>query len=244
MLVHWVGISQRIRYARAHTHSAHEIVAVLEGEGAYTVGDQTFPFHKGDILCIPPGVEHSVTSDTRFKDIYIEIAGFPRVQTVFFHDDAGGLQSLLYLALRTFHNRHPNADNILSCLSEIIYQLLKGKETPDGDAAVEQFKNYVIQNFTDPEFTVAAAYRQVNFCPDYFRRRFKERTGVSPVTYLNDLRIEHAKHLLRKSGGTDSVAEIAYLSGFYDQRYFSQVFRKRTGMTPVEYRQNYDKDCV
>jgi transcriptional regulator GlxA family with amidase domain len=57
------------------------------------------------------------------------------------------------------------------------------------------------------------------------------------LTYLHTLRVEHAKNLLRQS--SRSILEIAYESGFSDQRTFNRVFKQHTDRTPKEYRRQH-----
>lgn len=65
---------------------------------------------------------------------------------------------------------------------------------------------------------------------DYFSHRFKQVTGVSPIQFLNNLRIERAKELLLAEHL--SVSEVAELVGYKDPLYFSKAFKKATGMSP------------
>ena len=67
-------------------------------------------------------------------------------------------------------------------------------------------------------------------------RHFKNTTGVSPMHYLQKVRIAKARELLKTQDR--SITQIAMDAGFNDAAYFSLVFRKQTGMTPSEYRHN------
>ncbi|MNJ35200.1 putative response regulatory protein [compost metagenome] len=69
---------------------------------------------------------------------------------------------------------------------------------------------------------------------NYFCSLFKKETGDSYLEYLTSVRMEEAKLLLKNS--ELKAYEIAELVGYSDQRYFSQVFRKHTGMKPTDYR--------
>lgn len=69
----------------------------------------------------------------------------------------------------------------------------------------------------------------------YFSTVFKEKTGQSFVEYLTNLRMEKAKEYLRETGLC--TYEIADRIGFADPHYFSLTFRRRTGMTPKQYRE-------
>jgi len=65
-------------------------------------------------------------------------------------------------------------------------------------------------------------------------RRFKTATGKSPLQYLQELRIEQAKELLKQSNL--DISEIAYRVGYSDASYFSGLFRKINAVSPNEYR--------
>ena len=69
-----------------------------------------------------------------------------------------------------------------------------------------------------------------------FRRQFAEAYGVSPVQYRNQLRIERARSLL--SDGNCTVTEAALASGFENLGYFCRYYKKQTGETPHETRNN------
>jgi AraC-like DNA-binding protein len=62
---------------------------------------------------------------------------------------------------------------------------------------------------------------------------FKERTGVGPIEYLNQLRIKRAKQFIREQ--SNNFTEIAERLGYSSVHYFSRHFKKETGMTPTEY---------
>ena len=69
------------------------------------------------------------------------------------------------------------------------------------------------------------------------RQLFKKETGCTFLTYLTNYRIACAKHLLTSS--TYRIHEISMMVGFADPKYFSKVFRKATGFTPVEWREQH-----
>ena len=70
-----------------------------------------------------------------------------------------------------------------------------------------------------------------------FRKLFKERMHCAPVQYLQNLRIQKAIELLTTT--TIPIKEIAYLLNFESPAYFSARFRKQTGRSPVEYRDEF-----
>ena len=82
--------------------------------------------------------------------------------------------------------------------------------------------------------TVEEAADFFGFNPDYFRRVFKKRFGVSFSDFYKMLMMDYAKLLL--SSGHYKVGEVSELLGFSSSDYFTRVFKKITGHLPSEYR--------
>lgn len=72
-----------------------------------------------------------------------------------------------------------------------------------------------------------------NVSPIYFRKLFKEYSGVSPLEYKLNALITQAKQQLVYSG--KSIGEIADILGFSSVSYFCRIFKKKTGLTPLQY---------
>ncbi len=68
-------------------------------------------------------------------------------------------------------------------------------------------------------------------------RRFKQITGITPIEYLQQTRIEAAKKLLEQTG--QQMTEIIFNSGYNDPKAFRKVFKKSVGMTPSQYREKF-----
>ncbi len=77
---------------------------------------------------------------------------------------------------------------------------------------------------------------QVYLSPSYFSKVFKEDMGCTFSGYLNRLRIDKSKFLLL-APEKENILEIGALVGFEDQSYFTKVFKKQTGVTPMVYRE-------
>jgi len=68
-------------------------------------------------------------------------------------------------------------------------------------------------------------------------RRFKNAVGITPLGYLQKLRVEYAKHLLEE--GTQTFNEITYQVGYEDISFFRKIFIRLTGLRPKEYQQRF-----
>jgi AraC-like DNA-binding protein len=98
--------------------------------------------------------------------------------------------------------------------------------------------SYIEKNFGD-ELKVKQLASKVYMSPDYFRKVFKETTGLSPIDYINKVRISKSAKLL-EDGGL-SIARVAEMVGICDVNYFSRLFRSKLGCTPSEYRKKHEK---
>ena len=224
-----------------HQHSDWEIVLYLEGQAVHMVGDTIFNVSPGMILCQPPGIPHETVSEQGFRDMYFQAGGFTppgeKKIPVFTDDTERRFYTLFSYAYNSFHQREANYAAIINTLGEAMRQLLVSwSAVPEMDPAISAFETLLAENLTNPAFRVGEAMEKTGYCTDYFRRRFKRETGMTPVAYLTDLRVQYAKKLLRQqrvSGLT--TREIAQMAGFPDPYYFSRVFRKAVGISPSRY---------
>lgn len=81
--------------------------------------------------------------------------------------------------------------------------------------------------------------KYVGLNASYFSALFKKETGKNFLSYLTEIRINHAKELLRITN--DTMSSIAEKVGYADARYFSQCFEKMVGMKPSLFRKLYTK---
>ncbi len=114
--------------------------------------------------------------------------------------------------------------------------LIKGKRihqkqaTPMVNSAIE----YMYNNINE-KISIHDLAKHVNMSDSRFRTLFKNEIGQSVIDYFNDIKMEHAKTLIRDDNYTFS--EIAMALGFSSESYFSRQFKLKTGMTPSEYSQ-------
>jgi transcriptional regulator GlxA family with amidase domain len=110
------------------------------------------------------------------------------------------------------------------------------KPLPHPDAAVRDSELWLAQHFRE-RGAVAGAVGQSRLAERTLKRRFKAATGSSLMDYLQDLRIEEAKHLLESS--KRSADAISAEVGYEDASFFRRIFKRRTGLTPLRYRRMF-----
>ncbi len=128
-------------------------------------------------------------------------------------------------------------------LSEYIREILLGvlKERDDKlnksySAPISRAISYMNAHFGEYQISLNRVSEAVNMSSNYFSTIFAKETGKNFVEYLTEIRIEKAKEYLLTT--MDKPADIALKVGYQDGQYFSHVFKKVTGMTPREYREN------
>jgi AraC-like DNA-binding protein/quercetin dioxygenase-like cupin family protein len=97
--------------------------------------------------------------------------------------------------------------------------------------------NYIEQNISN-DFSINDLAARVYLSPDYFRKVFRDITSLTPVEYINKMRVAKATQLLKET--TCTIAEIAEMVGISDSNYFSRLFRSITGTSPSDLRKKPD----
>lgn len=118
---------------------------------------------------------------------------------------------------------------------ELLLELLKGSvQEREGitDRGIEYSRKY-IEQFYASEITREHLAAIAGLNPDYYSRAFKRKYGKTPIEYVNQVRIKHAKQSLLLSN--ESFRTIAHQVGFSDEFYFSRKFKLETGMAPTFY---------
>lgn len=110
-------------------------------------------------------------------------------------------------------------------------RLKKDESTSD---VVTRAKEYIELYYAkDIDLDEVSKYLQIS--PYYFSKLFKKKTGKNFIEYLTQIRMEHAKILLRNS--SMSMKEICMEVGYSDANYFSRAFKKNVGLSPTEYKE-------
>lgn len=99
-----------------------------------------------------------------------------------------------------------------------------------------------IENHYQQRITVDQLALLVSLGRRSFERRFKMATSNSVVEYIQRVKVEAAKKLLEDGG--KNVNEVMYDIGYNDNKTFRDVFKKMTGMSPLDYRTRYTRDIV
>ena len=126
-------------------------------------------------------------------------------------------------------------------LREQVYKILCSAlayrdSQPNGQykSLIRRAKEYLEHHYTDSELSLNEMAAQANISASHFSVVFSQETGQTFKEFLTEIRINKAKELLRMTALRS--AEIAYQVGYNDPHYFSSVFKKNTGFSPIEFR--------
>ena len=98
----------------------------------------------------------------------------------------------------------------------------------------EQMIQYIEKHFASP-LTLDSLAERFNFSPKYISTLVKNKLGCGFTDYLTSLRIKKAVELMTKTN--QSIKSIALSVGYEDQHYFDRIFKKKTGKTPSQFRE-------
>jgi len=124
--------------------------------------------------------------------------------------------------------------------SQSAFVMFQGQKDHD-DESIEMAQDYIERNFQDKILVNQLAYKLV-VGRRSFERRFKKATNNTIVEYIQRVKMEAAKRSFETS--RKNISEVMYDVGYTDTKAFRDVFKKITGLTPIEYRNKYNKQGV
>jgi len=124
--------------------------------------------------------------------------------------------------------------------SQSTFTIFKGQKM-HGDELVKKAQSY-IENHLNEKFSVEHLSNKLALGRRNFDRRFIKATGNTPVEYSQRVKIESAKKSLESTRKT--INEVMFDVGYSDVKAFREVFRKITGMSPVEYKNRFNRELA
>ncbi len=115
------------------------------------------------------------------------------------------------------------------------YMVFEGK-SDHGDAAIQAAQDWIAAHFSVTK-PLEGMVRRTGLTERTFKRRFTAATGLSPIAYVQRLRIEDAKRRLERTEA--SVDEISWQVGYEEPAFFRRLFKRVTGVAPATYRRRF-----
>jgi transcriptional regulator GlxA family with amidase domain len=124
--------------------------------------------------------------------------------------------------------------------SQSSFMMFQGQRNHNDDA-VKKTQDFIEDNFQD-KITLDQLADMVSIGRRSFERRFKKATNNTVIEYIQRVKVEAAKRSFETS--RKNITEVMYDVGYTDTKAFRDVFKKVTGLTPIEYRNKYNKQAA
>ena len=230
-------------YVNYHKHNCFELVYYEKGNGVSTINGSSFYYKNNTYSIIEPNSSHD---ERHFEDTSCLYIGFSydnnpiTLKNGIFHDDSD-YSILRYLREMKDEmiNKLPYYNLNLSLINQKI--IIKHNRIHNNSAEQDKQKenkfeyiiNYINNNYNQKIDLIKLADLS-GYSYHHFRHLFKQNIGLSPLSYIINLRIEKAKQLLIEDECT--ISDIAYNCGFSNNSEFVVIFKKIVKMPPSEYR--------
>ena len=219
-----------------HSHKYWEIIYYTCGTVILKVGETEINIEPGLIVFQPPHIAHSERSNEGYKSAFIAVEnlqGFDDRIPQFRDNENKDILQLMLMVHREYQKSSRNWSDITNALLETISRFLSswsGNHKPN--PYVEQLENILVDNILNKNFDMQQVYQSIPVSANHLRTLFKKETGWTPLEYLTEKKIEHAKYLLGHGDTRLPFKEIAERIGMDNPYYFSRVFKKITGSSP------------
>jgi len=121
-----------------------------------------------------------------------------------------------------------------SSLTSGVISMSKPNVTRQDDIFIQKTMKFVEDNFANPDMNIDDIAVNSGLSRSSFFKKLKNITGLAPVDFIKEFRVQRAMQLLE--AGETNISQIAYMVGMDDPRYFSKCFKQKYGMNPREYK--------
>jgi AraC family transcriptional regulator, transcriptional activator of pobA len=245
--------------------TTHSLIYLTEGEATMTIGSESFKLFKDECLIVPAGQvfsfdnldinkgflcnfhddmivgkfgKNELLQDFEFLNIWAN----PRISLG--KETSQFVQQLLNRILISYsQNGLQDLEIIQSyfiatlCEINLIYKPLSNSNQTTAINISNKFKALVFSNIKSKHLVTDYA-SLLNITPNHLNKIVRTITGKSPTKWIDDTLVLEAKVLLYQTKLT--INEVASEIGIYDQSYFSRLFKKYEGITPLEFRKKIE----
>jgi AraC-like DNA-binding protein len=248
-------VERRRKRTGVHFHEDYELYYLLNGETNYSVGDELYRLRPGDLMFVPKGVLHYTDSETclhnerllvTFGDEIVDetfsavLEEWHREKCVHIPSSKRRQIDAIFQKIEEeYGENRPFRDAMLKThIRELLTTALRlktraGNGAGEADTGLHDVLAYITSHFAE-ELSLSGLSKRFAVSEAHLSRTFKARFGMGVCEHITYIRMLRAEQLL--SGTSLSVTQVAEAVGFHDSNYFSTVFKKVVGVTPLRYR--------
>jgi AraC-like DNA-binding protein len=243
----------------AHSHESFSIGAVTAGQSSYVNGALRCTVSHGNLVLMNPGAVHACNplQDQRWAYfmLYVDTTWLGGLQHQLGISATGEFQPFcamlssdpqLFRALETLFvglvdQQRAAAEKVDDCITFFSLLLRRVPVTrvrhDHAQAPLAQVARYIREHCSEP-LTLEQLSAVSELSPSYLIRVFKQRYGLTPHAWLNDVRLQCARRQLREGL---PIADVAQANGFADQAHLQRLFKRSLATTPGHYQQQRDR---
>lgn len=246
-----------------HYHSCYEIFIIMHGSRKMVVRDKILQGNKGDVFLIPPGFIHRTTGAgcarivINFSREYLNryfrnpvtdeiLKCFDNFQITLSGKDFAFVSELCGILLNSDLTGTDNTAFIDLAKLLAFLGTKEGSETSADKTSASVQLTSAILSYINENYKSLSSLDEIAkkffMTREYICRVFKRYIGVTPVSYINSLKLKHACTLLTGTG--KSMSEVSAECGFGSASYFSKIFRDNYSVSPSEYRKKNSSNDI
>ena len=207
----------------------------LTGRGTFFIAGEKLISNVGDVIYIPADTSYEVEYSVS-ESIVVHLLECNYSKSLSFRIKN---QALAEVQFKNLLETWMHKCSVYQTKAQIynIMDMLINQQSPETEEELfSRCVNYMKAHFYEGNTNIEAICKRLSVSRSTLQRLFLEGLGMSPHQYLTKLRLEHALVLL--ATGQLTIKEVSNASGFYDEKYFSTVFKKVYGYSPSCMRNN------
>lgn len=250
-------VENKRKCSLVHYHDEYELYYLMNGKTKYFVGDEIFHLEKGNFIFIPKGIIHKTDSEECLHNERMLIGfgddifdgGTAEILKEFTENKLIAVplncqneaEEIMYRLLEEYKSKTVFKDTLIRLYTlELLILLYRSKtnvkkEPELSDKIIFEISEYINSNY-DRNISLDSLSEKFLISKSHLSRKFKKVAGIGLNEYITYVRISNAEKLLKKADMT--ITHVAAVCGFNDSNYFSTVFKKLKGITPLKYSKN------
>ncbi|MBR3943337.1 MAG: helix-turn-helix transcriptional regulator [Clostridia bacterium] len=233
----------------------YQLLYIAAGQGYFYFDDTETIVTKGNMVLYRPGDQQVYYYNASDKtevywvhftgaevETYLAHYGLPEDEQVFFTGTSPDYQRIYNQIIQEMQLRRANYEELLTLLLCHIFLLINRYHTEGMYAGtdvmneIERAAHYFNDHYTK-DICIEEYARSRAMSKSWFIHCFKKIMKITPMQYIVSLRLSAAKNFLERTD--KNVTEISYAVGYDNPLYFSRLFKKHVGLSPLAYKKRY-----
>lgn len=212
---------------------------IVKGKVEYIFSDKTFIATPDNFFYLPKGAKYAmrIIEQSKYVCIDFDFDHSSPSDHAIINTDNPNIKDEFELAFRRWIQKDEWRDARAMSTAYMLYaDAIKSLTSKKNNKKInfQLALDVILARYTDSNFTVKELSEALGISEVHLRRIFNSSVGMSPIKYINILRLEKARYMLLSTNY--SIEKISFLCGFSDPYYFSRIFSKEFFTPPSRYR--------